>query len=1140
VRVCFQRVSLLALPLVALAASGCSGTGSVPVQSSSPPQLGSTNILTRGPLQTAIAFTLPAKIDAGETSPHYRGVKFVSPAVQGIEIAERCTGGTAPNCAGSAVGNAQTAVPGGSGQNQQILYYLASSVCNNASPRVCSVSFPSYPVAAAQGAQFEIDLLDAAPASNASTAGPASANLLGAGLSPPSQSPSGATPVTITTPQGIVGNIAFLATSVTGTVSDGAGSNFGNSANAKLQVNFGAGPIFVASYIGAGNGNGPAISGKGLNVAQDLGTNLIGDGNSGCVVDGADEYGNSLTPSGSNDASDALNNSTNGSVYAQLTPTSGQTAHHYFAEVLAGEAYIGTTNALLGALVQPCGQSSTTSFGASGAGNAKIGLAGSDFPGDFFSWQYNPTNKPPTVSNPVSANGGQTGEATSLFSFGPSAPYFGLMAVATQPYKDASTRYAVPSVFLYWIDQPIYGEAYIPSGSNGTIGCVQNAGTQTTSSAPAEALDAGPTSGAAGSFSSGGACVQGMIVNLFGTASGTSTTAYVYALQNWKPTGGTYSATPNAACSGVVAITGPTGNLFQKTGTLGTDGSTVVPYAPGANPGNGGGAFWKLSAGSTANANTSTSVSSSACVITFSDGFNSFNVTVTNVVSTALPPISHGPSGGWGPYAVANAFQFPVQSGFNGAGTTVAIIGDNPPALTDLSGYLVPFNITFTGTYRVQPVGAGSPMTDQGGLFESTLDIETVMGLAPGANIIYYSMPDASDQSFLGALNQILSDQQTNVVSISYGGCESGNLATFDSLLAQGASQGIAIAVSSGDWGDRCTPTSFPGVDYPASDPHVIGVGGTESSSSIASTRAWNDLLASSGQTATGGGVSAYYALPQYQSGLAGEASTTNRNVPDVAMPADIVAVYYQGQWVGAVGTSWGAPQVAAQVAEIYQYCNAAFVNPVNIFYHAYAVSGYSDFLDVTTGNNRFKSDHTYFSAAPGFDNVSGIGIPLGMPIAQTICPNRVPVSLARATRGTLALVAHGPAAPTLVNNLADLRNLKDLGRRAADEPTRVALVLRATSSLAEDEQIVIASLRAAGIAVTETYANHLVLNAEAPASVLANYLQTEFRNFEQGGHGIRYANVSPVVLPAAIAPYVQGLITDNLILTSPTPHRVR
>src|SRR5579875_2385679 len=87
---------------------------------------------------------------------------------------------------------------------------------------------------------------------------------------------------------------------------------------------------------------------------------------------------------------------------------------------------------------------------------------------------------------------------------------------------------------------------------------------------------------------------------------------------------------------------------------------------------------------------------------------------------------------------------------------------------------------------------------------------------------------------------------------------------------------------------------------------------------------------------------------------------------------------------------------------------------PSEIFYYVYGTKGYGAFLNVTAGNNRFAGDPTYYSAHAGFNNVSGIGVPLGMPVAQTVCPNRVPLSLRRATQGAVSLSTQAPAEPTL------------------------------------------------------------------------------------------------------------------------------
>lgn len=520
--------------------------------------------------------------------------------------------------------------------------------------------------------------------------------------------------------------------------------------------------------------------------------------------------------------------------------------------------------------------------------------------------------------------------------------------------------------------------------------------------------------------------------------------------------------------------------------------------------------------------------------------------------STAAPVGAVGPeptlqpiatyAGGWTPYAVANAFGLPVQSGFGGSGFTVAIVNDYPPSQNDVTAYLTQLHVQRTGTYTVENVDGGSAQSDSSGLLESTLDVETVEGLAPATNIIYYATPDLSTQSLLDAYNQIISDGKAQVVDMSYGGCESSvGSGAADSLFAQGATQGVAFVAASGDFGDQCF-NAFGnqfGVNFPASDPHVIGVGGTETANqscqlgTITSQSAWNDRCKTGGvQEASGGGTSTMFAMPAYQSaiGVAGG----YRSVPDVAMPAALDAVYLQGGWVLVSGTSWGTPQVAALVAGLYEYCRATIVNPVQIFYNAYAQKGYGDFVAVTSGNNQYQSDSSYFSANGGFSQVSGIGIPNGIAVAQTVCPNRVTVSLTPASRGTLATVSRGPAQAFRMSSAPNVRGLADQGGRAGDTPTRVALVLRPTSSVAEDEQTVIADLRAAGFTIVQTFPNHLVIDAQAPTSVVSAYFQSAVNNFSQGQYGTRYANVTPLVIPAAIAPYVQSAVADNVVVAIP------
>jgi len=56
---------------------------------------------------------------------------------------------------------------------------------------------------------------------------------------------------------------------------------------------------------------------------------------------------------------------------------------------------------------------------------------------------------------------------------------------------------------------------------------------------------------------------------------------------------------------------------------------------------------------------------------------------------------------------------------------------------------------------------------------ETDLDVQTISGLAPGANIIVYDMGSLTDQAIEDAYNKVLSDGKASVVNSSFGGCES-------------------------------------------------------------------------------------------------------------------------------------------------------------------------------------------------------------------------------------------------------------------------------------------------------------------------------------------------------------------------------
>ena len=500
---------------------------------------------------------------------------------------------------------------------------------------------------------------------------------------------------------------------------------------------------------------------------------------------------------------------------------------------------------------------------------------------------------------------------------------------------------------------------------------------------------------------------------------------------------------------------------------------------------------------------------------------------------TPLAGPNLSPTNGWGPTAVANAFNFPVQSGFDGTGLTVAIVIDSAFDGNDLAAYLSYFQTPHTSRRIASTMvdGGAGIGPDQG---EASLDNETIAGLAPGANVTTYVIPDLSYASIVDGYNQIITDHTAAIVNSSFGGCESpGSVGQYsmNTVIAQGVSNGIAFVASSGDSGNECDVFEV-GASYPASDPNVIGVGGTETyrpaGFTLTSTTAWNDSAVGS-PAGTGGGVSASFGLPAYQVGLPGVASTKMRNVPDIAMPAEYDAIYQQG-WFHVYGTSWGAPAFAAMLAEVYQYCNAQSLNPAALPYLAYQRAGYGAFLDVVSGNNQMNGLSPSYAAHSGYDNATGIGVPLGVPIALALCPNRVPSSHMRESASSRALAVRGPSTPVAADVVPKVRDLVYQGPRPQNQTTRIQIVLRPTATISADERTVVAALEAAGFRITRTFGNHLVVDAEASAAAVERLFQTHIVNLAQARHGTRYAPNQAAVIPASLAPYVAGLTLDNVV----------
>ena len=253
-----------------------------------------------------------------------------------------------------------------------------------------------------------------------------------------------------------------------------------------------------------------------------------------------------------------------------------------------------------------------------------------------------------------------------------------------------------------------------------------------------------------------------------------------------------------------------------------------------------------------------------------------------------------------------------------------------------------------------------SPVTNELGVeVEACLDVDMLVGINPHVSEVLVYVDDYHHDSFqvaiVDAITQVASDAKAQILSISYGQDEglqgSSTLEAENTALQQCASEGITVFASSGDNGAYGDGYNFPyNVSDPSSQPLVTAVGGTSLYAGPGQIwemeNAWDELSNNLG--ATGGGVSSYWSLPDWQNTTVGGTayvtanggSATYRNVPDVAAVGDPltgVAVYVkdQGGWIQIGGTSVSSPIWAGYVSTInsayshFKLGNIGFFNPV-------------------------------------------------------------------------------------------------------------------------------------------------------------------------------------------------------------------
>jgi kumamolisin len=285
---------------------------------------------------------------------------------------------------------------------------------------------------------------------------------------------------------------------------------------------------------------------------------------------------------------------------------------------------------------------------------------------------------------------------------------------------------------------------------------------------------------------------------------------------------------------------------------------------------------------------------------------------------------------------------------------------------------------------------------------EVNMDVQIVAGLCSAAEIVVY-FTRFDQKGWVDLLNEVIKGTPAGpvTVSVSWGLAEdspdfsAAARKAIDERLQAAALLGVTVCVSSGDdgSGDQMQDGQAH-VNFPASSPHVLAVGGTmlEDDQEVTWWQSPGDRAHGGG--ATGGGISRVFAKPHWQnvevsapdgSGQAG------RIIPDIAALAG--PPFYQLVLLGKPapngGTSASAPLWAALIAR----SAAALVPqraPVFLAPLLYGSGpdghplGTSVCRDITTGHNRSTPPAWGFSAGRGFDAVSGWGVPDGPPLVGT------------------------------------------------------------------------------------------------------------------------------------------------------------
>ena len=393
---------------------------------------------------------------------------------------------------------------------------------------------------------------------------------------------------------------------------------------------------------------------------------------------------------------------------------------------------------------------------------------------------------------------------------------------------------------------------------------------------------------------------------------------------------------------------------------------------------------------------------------------------------SAAPKSGSGPGGAY----IGNDFRAAYLPGvtLTGSGQMVGLAQFDGFYAGDISAYETAAGLPAVPLQTVLLDGYdGAPTTGpNSGNGEVSLDIEMAVSMAPGlAKIIVFEAGPNGLQNDI--LNAMAASNQVKQLSCSWG-WGGGPSATTDNIFKQMAAQGQSFFEASGDSDAYSTgEVDDPNQPYaPSSSPYITVIGGTTLATtgpggSWSSETVWNWGLHKGSYVGSSGGISSYYSIPSWQTGVdmsANGGSTSHRNIPDVALIADNVQVQYGNGTSGAFGgTSCAAPLWAGLAALVNQQAASAgrapvgFVNPA-IYALGKGANYNSTFHDITTGNNTWPNSPNVFYAAGGYDLCTGWGTPAGQSLINALAGPPDSLAITPATGFDSSGAVGGPFTP--------------------------------------------------------------------------------------------------------------------------------